>query len=293
MSTDRAVPPASRLKIMAMRRPDRCGCGIQIAAGERGAWDRTTRAVLCLSCADAGVTPGAAKPAPVTPSESAALDVGHAGASAQAEFTRRHHKREAAIRAKHPRVGGLILALTDDPQSTQAWASGAAGERRFGAAMADLELAVIALHDRRIPRSRANIDHIVVGPSAVFVVDAKRYNDAPINIRRSGGLFSPVREQLMVAGRDKTKLVDAMGWQVDAVRTALGSAPEYAELPVVAALCFIDGQLPLFGTLRMDGVEIKGLRGIAKLVTRDGPLDAAAREGVARHLANRLPAKAT
>jgi hypothetical protein len=292
MSTDPDVP-ASTLKMMALRHPGRCGCGIQIAAGERGAWNRTTRTVLCLSCADAGVTPAPAQPAPVTPPEPAALDVGHAGASAQAEFTRRHAKREAAIRAKHPRAGGLILALTDDPQSTQAWASGAVGERRFGAAMADLGQAVIALHDRRVPRSRANIDHIVVGPSGVFVVDAKRYKDASINIRRSGGLFGPVRERLMVASRDKTKLVEAMSWQVDAVRTALGSAPEYGELPVVAALCFIDGQFPMFGTLRMDGVEIKGLRGIAKLVTRDGPLDAATREGVARHLGDRLPAKAT
>ena len=40
------------------------------------------------------------------------------------------------------------------------------------------------------------------------------------------------------------------------------------------------------------GVEIKGLRGIAKLVTGDGPLDPAGRENIARHLADRLPAKA-
>lgn len=285
--------PAAALKIMTLRRADRCACGAEIAAGERGAWNRTTRTVLCLSCADAGITPTPAQPAPVTPPEPAALDIGHPGASAQAEFMRRHDKREAAIRAAHPRLGGLVVALTDDPQSTRAWASGAVGERRFGAAMADLGQAVIALHDRRIPRSRANIDHIVVGSSGVFVVDAKRYKDASINIHRSGGLFGPVREQLMVAGRDKTKLVEAISWQVDAVRTALGSATEYGELPVVAALCFIDGQFPLFGTLRMNGVEIKGLRGIAKLVTRDGPLDAAAREGVARHLADQLPPKTT
>ena len=32
---------------------------------------------------------------------------------------------------------------------------------------------VVLLHDRRIPRSRANIDHIAVAPSGVTVVDAK------------------------------------------------------------------------------------------------------------------------
>ena len=285
--------PMSSLKIMTLRRPDRCGCGTELAAGERAAWIRTTRTVLCLSCAGGDVSPGLAEPELVAPPEPGPIDLGCAGASAQAEFERRHDKREAAIRSAHPRIGGLILALTDDPQSTRAWASGAAGERRFGAAMAELGDTVIALHDRRVPRSRANIDHIVVGPSGVFVVDAKRYKDASINIRRSGGLFSPVREQLMVGGRDKTKLVEAMTWQVDAVRTALNGKPEFTEAPVVAALCFIDGQFPLFGTLTVRGVEIRGLRGIAKLVTRDGPLDRAARESMARHLGDRLPAKAS
>lgn len=290
MPADPATQP-SALKIMALRRPDRCGCGVDIAVGERAAWNRTTRTVLCLPCADAEVIPSPVLAAPAPP-EPAAIDLGQAGASAQAAFTRRHAEREVAIRSAHPRLGGLILAVTDDPPSTRAWASGAAGERRFGAAMADLGDAVIALHDRRVPRSRANIDHIVVGPAGVFVVDAKRYKDASINIRRSGGLLSPVREQLMVGGRDKTKLVEAMGWQVDAVRAALSDAPQLAEIPVVAALCFIDGQFPLFGTLRKGGVEIKGLRGIAKLVTRDGPLDPASRENIARHIGDRLPAKA-
>lgn len=289
MPADSAVP-ASALKVMTLRRPDQCVCGVQVAAGERAAWNRSTRTVLCLSCARADVAPAQVPPPPATP-ESTAIDLGQAGASAQAEFARRHDKREATIRSAHPRIGGLILALTDDPQSTRAWASGAVGERRFGAAMADLGQAVIALHDRRVPRSRANIDHIVVGPSGVFVVDAKRYNDASINIRRSGGLFSPVREQLMIGGRDKTKLAEAMEWQLRAVRTALSNSDEFADVPIVAALCFIDAQFPLFGTLRISDVEIKGLRGVAKLVAREGPLDVAARERLARHLAERLPTK--
>jgi hypothetical protein len=57
-----------------------------------------------------------------------------------------------------------------------------------------------------VPCSRANIDHVVIGPVGVYVVDAKRYKNAKVAIRRTGGLFSPVREQLSLAGRDKTKL---------------------------------------------------------------------------------------
>jgi hypothetical protein len=185
----------------------------------------------------------------------------------------------------------LILALSDDPQSTRAWQSGATGERRLGEKLASLGDTVIALHDRRVPRSRANIDHVVIGPAGVYVVDAKRYKNAKIAIRRSGGLFSAVREKLTVAGRYKTKLATDMQWQVDAVRAALATSTEFAEVPIVAVLCFIDGEFPLFGTLEIGGVRVRGLGGTAKLVTADGPFAAAARERVARHLAERLPAK--
>lgn len=285
------VPVPSPFKFMALRRADACGCGQALAIGERAAWDRTNRRVLCLACATNVSTSGVGERSEQVDPEPMLIDLGVAGGSARAEFERRHQKREDRVRTAHPKIGGLILALTDDPQSTRAWQSGAVGERRFGETMAELGDVVIALHDRCVPRSRANIDHIVVGPSGVFVVDAKRYKDASINIRRTGGILSPVREQLMVGGRDKTKLVEAMAWQVDVVRAALSDDPGLSTIPVAPALCFIDGQFPLWGTLRVGGVDVKRLRGIAKLVTQDGPLDANVREQVARHLAQRLPAK--
>jgi len=34
---------------------------------------------------------------------------------------------------------------------------------------------VVVLHDRAIPGSRANIDHIGIGPTGVWVIDTKRY----------------------------------------------------------------------------------------------------------------------
>ncbi|WP_245561710.1 nuclease-related domain-containing protein [Agromyces italicus] len=53
-------------------------------------------------------------------------------------------------------------------QSTHAWSVGAAGEEVVGArldAIASEHIRV--LHDRRIPGSRANIDHLVVTPGGV------------------------------------------------------------------------------------------------------------------------------
>lgn len=41
------------------------------------------------------------------------------------------------------------------------------------------------LHDRRVPDTRGNIDHIIVAPAGVFVVDAKNHK-GKIGIRDRG-----------------------------------------------------------------------------------------------------------
>ncbi|NYE18052.1 nuclease-related domain-containing protein [Microbacterium immunditiarum] len=81
-----------------------------------------------------------------------------AGASARREHARRQSNREQRIREDHPKLGGLILALTDDPQSTRAWERGAIGEELLAKRLKDLPPNVRILHDRRIPGARANID---------------------------------------------------------------------------------------------------------------------------------------
>lgn len=277
---------------MALRRTGTCGCGAVIAAGERAAWDKASRAVLCLRCATSTSPRSGVEPAEIPVLEPAPIDLGVAGGSAQAEFVRRHDKREQRVREAHPKIGGVLLALFDDPQSTQAWLKGGVGEQRVGDRFAKLGDTVIALHDRCVPRSRANIDHVVIGPSGVFVVDTKRYAGAKIALRRSGGFLSPCREQLMVRGRDQTKMVEAMQWQVSAVRTALAGSP-FADVPISAVLCFVDGELPFSGKIDIGDVRVRGPKGSARFVAQDGPLDANARQQLARHLADRLPAKKT
>jgi hypothetical protein len=230
----------------------------------------------------------AAAPPPTAPPP---IELGVAGGSAQQEFDRRHGKRENRIREAHPRLGGLILAPSEDPQSTRAWQSGATGERKLGEKLARLGDSVVTLHDRQVPKSRANIDHIVIGPAGVYIIDTKRYPNAKIAVRRSGGFLSLLRTQLMVSGRNKTKLVDAMDWQIVAVRAALSDSAEFADVPITAALCFIDADFPLFGTIEINEVRVRGLGGTAKLVSAPGPLDAQARVQLAQHLAAQLPAK--
>jgi hypothetical protein len=95
---------------------------------------------------------------------------------------------------------------------------------------------VLVLHDRRIPRSRANIDHIAVGPADVFIIDAKRYTGRP-QLRVEGGLLGPRTETLMVGRRDCNHLVDGAQEQVGLVRAALASDGGFAEVPVRSMLC--------------------------------------------------------
>jgi hypothetical protein len=61
-----------------------------------------------------------------------AFDPGTAGASARREFERRKAKHEERIRTKHPKLGGLILAITDEKQDTKTWDVGAFGEEKLG-----------------------------------------------------------------------------------------------------------------------------------------------------------------
>jgi hypothetical protein len=262
--------------------------------------DESWRSAVMQALGAASALPTAPSPAAVAlesgpttakPERSPAATSGPAGGSARAEHERRVARREQRIRSAHPKLGGLILALSDDPQSTRAWASGALGEERVGAKLDGLAGdGVRVLHDRRIPRSRANIDHIAVGPSGVFVIDAKRYRDAKVEVRRSGGLFSPVTQRLFVRGRDRTKLVLGLAPQVAAVYEALESCEELQHVSVQPVLAFVDALLPLFGAVEIAGVPVLGVKGTAKLVRRPGSLTTEQQELAYCALAAGLPA---
>lgn len=177
---------------------------------------------------------------------------GVAGASARHEHERRKAKDEAATREKWGRLGNIAVAMTPERTSTRVWATGAEGEARVGARLDGIVSDDIrVLHDRRIPGSRANIDHIVVTPSGVWVIDTKRYQSGSPSLRVEGGLLRPRVEKLMVGGRDKSRLVDGVLWQVECVRK------EVPDVPVRGILCFVDSEWPLLaGPFRVNGVEV-------------------------------------
>ncbi|WP_168915945.1 nuclease-related domain-containing protein [Microcella flavibacter] len=198
-------------------------------------------------------------------------DTSAAGASARREYDRRRAKDEQRTREQWGRLGGLAVALTPERRSTRAWSIGAVGEEKVGQALDALASdSIRVLHDRRIPGSRANIDHIVITPGAVWVIDAKRYAERRPELRVEGGIIRPRTESLIVGGRDQTRLIDGVLGQSARVCAAIPGNP------IRSALCFVDADWPLFGgAFSVRGVEVLWRARLADriLATASGAVD--------------------
>ena len=287
---------------MALRRDDSCCvCACALSAGTRAQWDPSAKVVTCLSCVGARREPTpTAEEAPTATvcedgSDSAAnaetpvIDAGTPGASAQKEHDRRRAKREREIEEKwgSGRIGRFAKFLADDPQSTRAWKQGAEGERRVAKALHEgLGETAVILHDRRAPGTRGNIDHLVVAPSGLWVIDAKKYS-GKVERRDVGGWFR-TDLRLYVGGRDRTKLLDGLGWQTDAVHAAL----DPATAPIHPVLTFVAAEWSLFAKpLRLDDVWICWPKKLPALIRQaDAVLTGAQVEEAAQRLSERLPA---
>jgi hypothetical protein len=85
-------------------------------------------------------------------------------------------------------AAGWGLRFRPSPDAL-AWRRGAAGEQRTARLLSPLERQGWAvLHDLALPRSRANLDHLVIGPGGVFAIDSKQYRGR-LQLDRSGRLW--------------------------------------------------------------------------------------------------------
>lgn len=284
-------------KLLKIKRPGICvSCAVAMLVGTQAYWNSEHRTLKCVACREP--TPslppqGGPNPEPVVrvPDTmpvgwlSANPDV--AGHSAQKEFEKRAAKEllkkqevvekdkawRVEIRERRPLIGRLVAAVTPKPQigpmsqSTTAWEKGATGERRVAEILGVLQ-GIEVLHDRLVPRKgAANIDHIAVAASGIFVIDAKMYNGT-LEVRNKGTAFR-TDERLFVAGRDRTKLTNGVLGQVEVVRTVLGE--EWAGVPVYGVLCFIGcdwtKQKPKF----LNSVTVTWPKGLPEQVMKPGP----------------------
>lgn len=279
-----SAPPVGA-KVMRLRYAGICAtCGATLAKGEKAEWNPSTRKVTCARCQ--AERPGEEGPCVIgnqpagSPREEVSVDSGEAGASAGREFQRRHDKRQQRIAARWGRLAPVVNFLADDPQSTRAWARGSEGERRLAAHLErTLGEKAMLLHDRKVPRTRGNLDHVAVAASGVWVIDAKNYGGR-VERRDVGGWFT-TDYRLFVGGRNRTRLVEGLDWQVNAVKSALADI----EVPVHGALCFTDATWGIFAKpFQIGTVWVTWADALAPLIAARGELE---RDEI-MHVASRL-----
>jgi hypothetical protein len=124
-----------------------------------------------------------------------------------------------------------------------AWRQGAAGERRTARLLAPLERQGWAiLHDLAVPGSTANLDHLVIGPGGVFVIDSKQYR---------GRLQLDAVGKLWHGRHPLAPTLGAVSWEADQAAQALPD-PGVAVVPIVA----VHGAQVPWGKVVTDGVPV-------------------------------------
>jgi Nuclease-related domain len=267
-------------RMVKLRRADACVvCARALPIGAQAWWDRTAGTVTCCDC-DVE-----------EPLGDASAEAGEAGGSARRKYQQRREAREQLIRERHPRMGRALLALRKAPQGERSWKTGGKGEailaRTLESYCGDR---VVLLHDRRVPGHRANIDHIAVTRTGVWVIDAKRYKDA---VQVVGGAV-PGGGTLRVAGYNKTGLVDGLCWQVELVAAAVATVDP--KVAIHGALCFVapvgalsPRGIPAVRRLEVRGCAVIGPGPLARRLNQKGDLSAEQRKAIASVLARRFP----
>ncbi len=249
-------------KLIKAKRTSSCEvCGQLSPTGSEIYWSRSKGVIRCLDCGS-------------TASIGDFDESGIAGKSAQVQYERKSEKtrqtRENLLGAKFGRVASFLMG---EGQYAKAWKKGAIGERYIGKVLAKMcsEYGFMVLHDRQIPDSKANIDHILITDRGVFVIDAKNY-EGLVRIDQQGGILSPLVETLYVGNRKQTKLVEGVKKQVGIVSSALLKGN--IEAHVQGVLAFYNAEWPIFfKPTEIDGVLInsKGIEAsILKLPVIEG-----------------------
>jgi hypothetical protein len=175
----------------------------------------------------------------------------------------------------------LARAFWGPREETGAWRKGAEGEERLGRRLQKLEQhGFRVLHDRLVPGSQANVDHLVIGPTGVFAVDAKNYSG---KLTLSKGTLWHGRHPL-------TKTLAVTRWEAERVSQSL-SGPLVGESPdVKPVMCVLGAELPRH-RFEIDGVRVisGGRRLVRDIENRRAVLSSEAVNGLMELAAHSLP----
>jgi hypothetical protein len=110
----------------------------------------------------------------------------------------------------------------------------------------------VVLHDLALPGSRANLDHLVIGPGGVFVIDSKQYR---------GRLQLDAVGKLWHGRYPLAPAVRAVSWEADQAAQVLPD-PGMAVVPIVA----VHGAQVPWGKVVSDGVPVVSARRLPSML---------------------------
>jgi hypothetical protein len=176
-----------------------------------------------------------------------------------------------------------------DRDAAATWGKGSEGESRLAGYIArEVGDGVIALHDRLIPGTRGNIDHIFVSRTGVWVVDAKAYKGKIV--RREVGPLWRRDNELYIGGRNRTQLAKGVARQVDAAIAALRSDESLHGTDVHAVLCLVESEWALLDSpFQLGNVWVMYPGALKKRLRKNDSLSPEAMERIARRLDPSLP----
>lgn len=264
---------------LRLRYPATCArCRLSLSAKTEAFWDSTEKKALCLACGG-GL-------------EVSTASAGVAGASAEQVHQRAVGRRVAqAQRQWGDHAAAVAAKLAAQEPGAAAWAKGSDGERRLAAFLErELDgLPVVFLHDRRIPGTSANIDHLIVAPGGIWIVDTKNYEGRLE--RRDVGPMWRADYRVIVGGRDRTGLAAKMDVQIAAVRAALESEPDAEGAPLHPTLCFVNSDWALLARpFPVNSVTVTYPGALRNHTRKKGPLSEERITRIANRLALSLPA---
>ena len=174
------------------------------------------------------------------------------------------------------RVARLKRQLDQAEHATKAWDAGAAGERVVADKLSELvPRGWYVLHDVHWPgRPKANLDHVLVGPGGVVVVDAKNWTG---EVRVASGVLWQGRYA-------RTQAVEGALAQCAAVASVL--APPHRRH--VRPLICMAAQPDLFGVTNSDVAVAGAERVVGAIESLPAVLDQQAVVGLYEHLGQQL-----
>jgi len=172
---------------------------------------------------------------------------------------------------------------------------GAHGEYLMGTYLAaGLALGAHVLTDRRVPgESEANVDHVVVAPTGVWIIDSKKWT-GEIRFRSPGFPSTDPRMYLTVDGKDRSSVITKMFRLVIPVARVIGDA----KVPVHPVLAFVEATWGLKeglhfragkGPYEYEGVLISSGRSFIEKINAPGPLAPDDVEALYRRLEAAMP----